>query len=244
MMKTRNSGTAETEENIFWCTMSDLLLGLAIIFIVLFVLAMTGYSQSKEEEQHIKNEVAADLQQSLKEQNIDAQVDQLTGDVKLSDLQLFELGSYELSPAGKQFLNKFVPIYINAVLGNPKIESRIEGIVIQGHTDSQSFAGVNSKDEQFVRNMELSTQRANEVAKYIFYTPFDRKYSSKLYKMLIVEGKSYSQPVLVDGKEDYAKSRRVELKLIVKSTNLEDFIKLLKNDTNNANMNVTGKKTK
>ncbi len=233
MIKSRGGSNSDVEENVFWCTMSDLLLGLAIIFIVLFVLAMTGFSQSKAEEQNIKNEVAQDLQESLKKQNIDAQVDQLTGDVKLSDLQLFELGSYELSPAGKQFLNKFVPIYINAVFDNPKIADKIEGIVIQGHTDSQSFAGVSSKDEQFIRNMELSTQRANEVAKYIFYTPYNKKYSSKLYKMLMVEGKSYSQPILVNGKEDYAKSRRVELKLIVKSTNLEDFLNLIKNDAGN-----------
>lgn len=230
-MKTRNSVQIESEENVFWCTMSDLLLGLAIIFIVLFVLAMTGFSQLKAEEQNIKNEVATDLQESLKKQNIDAHVDKLTGNVKLSDLQLFELGSYQLSAAGKQFLDKFIPIYINAVFDNPKISDRIEEIVIQGHTDSHSFAGVNSKDEQFIKNMELSTKRANEVAKYIFYTPFNKKYSPKLYKMLVVEGKSYSQPILVNGKEDYAKSRRVELKLVVKSANLEDFLNLVKNDT-------------
>ncbi|MBR2526726.1 OmpA family protein [bacterium] len=221
---------SEGEENVFWTTMSDLLLGLAIIFIVLFVLAMTGFSQMKAEEQNLKNEVAKELQENLKKQNINAQIDELTGDVKLSDLQLFELGSYELSNAGRQFLDKFVPIYINAVFDNPKIADRLEGIVIQGHTDSQSFAGVSSKDEQFIRNMELSTQRANEVAKYIFFTPYNKNYSSKLYKLLMVEGKSYSQPVLVNGKEDYAKSRRVELKLVVKSTNIDEFLQIVKKE--------------
>ena len=180
---------------------------------------------------NIKNNVAKELKENLKKHNIDAQIDAVTGDVKLSDLQLFELGSYELSASGKQFLNKFIPIYINAVFDNQKLSEKIENIVIQGHTDSQSFAGVNSKDEQFIKNMELSTKRANEVAKYIFYTPFNKKYSSKLYKMLMVEGKSYSQPVIVNGKEDYAKSRRVELKVIVKSTNIDDFIGMIKNET-------------
>ncbi len=222
----------DAEENVFWTTMSDLLLGLAIIFIVLFVLAMTGFSQAKVEEQNIKTEVANELKENLKKHNIDAQIDDLTGDVKLSDLQLFELGSYELSPAGKQFLNKFMPIYINAVFDNPKIADKIEGIVIQGHTDSQSFAGVDSKDLQFVKNMELSTQRANEVAKYIFYTPYKKAYSQKLYNMLKVEGRSYSQPVIVNGKEDYAKSRRVELKLVVKSTNIDDFLNMIRDEKN------------
>lgn len=222
------NSNSDVQENVFWITMTDLLLGLAIIFIVLFVLAMTGFTQAKLQEQQLKSEVAKDLAQELKSKNINAQIDLSTGAVKLSDLQLFELGSYQLSEDGKAFLNKFIPIYLNAVYSNPKISDKVINIVIQGHTDSQSFAGVSSKDLQFVKNMELSTQRANEVAKYIFYTPYNKAYSSKLHKMLIVEGKSFSQPVLINGKEDYNKSRRVELQLIVKNSNLQDFMGLIK----------------
>lgn len=222
------NSNSDVQENVFWITMTDLLLGLAIIFIVLFVLAMTGFTQAKLQEQQLKSEVAKDLAQELKSKNINAQIDLSTGAVKLSDLQLFELGSYQLSEDGKAFLNKFIPIYLNAVYSNPKISDKVINIVIQGHTDSQSFAGVSSKDLQFVKNMELSTQRANEVAKYIFYTPYNKAYSSKLHKMLIVEGKSFSQPVVINGKEDYNKSRRVELQLIVKNSNLQDFMGLIK----------------
>lgn len=218
----------EVQENVFWITMTDLLLGLAVIFIVLFVLAMTGFTQAKLQEQHLKSEVAKDLAQELNSKNINAQVDLSSGVVKLSDLQLFELGSYQLSNDGKAFLNKFIPIYLNAVYSNPKIADKVVNIVIQGHTDSQSFAGVSSKDLQFIKNMELSTQRANEVAKYMFYTPYNKAYSAKLHKMLVVEGKSFSQPVLVNGKEDYDKSRRVELQLVVKNSNLQDFMGLVK----------------
>ena len=218
----------DVQENVFWITMTDLLLGLAVIFIVLFVLAMTGFTQAKLQEQQLKSEVAKDLAQELNAKNINAQIDLSTGAVKLSDLQLFELGSYQLSEDGKAFLNKFIPIYLNAVYSNPKIADKVVNIVIQGHTDSQSFAGVSSKDLQFVKNMELSTQRANEVAKYIFYTPYNKAYSAKLHKMLIVEGKSFSQPVIVNGKEDYNKSRRVELQLVVNNSNLQDFMGIVK----------------
>lgn len=218
----------DVQENVFWITMTDLLLGLAVIFIVLFVLAMTGFTQAKLQEQQLKSEVAKDLAQELNAKNINAQIDLSTGAVKLSDLQLFELGSYQLSEDGKAFLNKFIPIYLNAVYSNPKIADKVVNIVIQGHTDSQSFAGVSSRDLQFVKNMELSTQRANEVAKYIFYTPYNKAYSAKLHKMLIVEGKSFSQPVMVNGKEDYNKSRRVELQLVVKNSNLQDFMGIVK----------------
>lgn len=218
----------DVQENVFWITMTDLLLGLAVIFIVLFVLAMTGFTQAKLQEQQLKSEVAKDLAQELKAKNINAQIDLSTGTVKLSDLQLFELGSHQLSEDGKVFLNKFIPIYLNAVYSNPKIVDKVVNIVIQGHTDSQSFAGVSSKDLQFVKNMELSTQRANEVAKYIFCTPYNKAYSTKLHKMLIVEGKSFSQPVMINGKEDFNKSRRVELQLVVKNSNLQDFMGIVK----------------
>lgn len=222
------NSNSDVQENVFWITMTDLLLGLAVIFIVLFVLAMTGFTQAKLQEQQLKSEVAKDLAQELNAKNINAQIDLSTGAVKLSDLQLFELGSYQLSEDGKAFLNKFIPIYLNAVYSNPKIADKVVNIVIQGHTDSQSFAGVSSKDLQFVKNMELSTQRANEVAKYIFYTSYNKAYSAKLHKMLIVEGKSFSQPVIVNGKEDYNKSRRVELQLVVKNSNLQDFMGIVK----------------
>lgn len=231
MIKGKFHGNNDVQENVFWITMTDLLLGLAVIFIVLFVLAMTGFSQAKLEEQNVKSEVAKDLAQELNAKSIDAQIDLMTGDVKLSDLQLFELGSYELSNDGKAFLDKFIPIYLNAVFENPKVADKVKNIVIQGHTDSQSFAGIDSKDLQFIKNMELSTKRANEVAKYIFYTPYNKAYSPKLHKMLQVEGKSYSEPVLVNGKEDYNKSRRVELELVVKSSNLQDFMGLGKNES-------------
>lgn len=232
MLRTRQPhSNNDVQENVFWITMTDLLLGLSVIFIVLFVLAMTGFSQAKLQEQTVKAEVANELAKNLKEKNINAQIDMMTGDVKLSDLQLFELGSYELSDKGREFLNKFVPIYINAVYENPKVADKVVNIVIQGHTDSQTFAGVDSKDLQFIKNMELSTKRANEVAKFIFFTPYNKAYSENLHKMLLVEGKSFSEPVLVNGKEDYVKSRRVELKLIVKSSNLQDFMGLAKNES-------------
>ena len=66
--------------------------------------------------------------------------------------------------------------------------------MIQGHTDSQTFAGVNSVDEQFVRNMDLSLKRANSVASYILQTNYDKRNSDAFRKMIVVEGKSFNEP--------------------------------------------------
>ena len=47
------------DNNIFWTTMSDLLLGLAIIFMTLFVLAMTGFTQETVELQQNQMKASA-----------------------------------------------------------------------------------------------------------------------------------------------------------------------------------------
>lgn len=212
------------DENVFWVTMTDLLLGLAIIFMTLFILAMTGFTQSKIQQQATQSELATKLISNMKEQKINATIDKITGQVKISDLELFDLNSYNLTDNGKKYLDKFIPIYVNTIFSNPKLYNKISNVVIQGHTDSQMFKNVSSKEVQFTKNMDLSLKRANAVEEYIFKTGYNKKYTDKLTKTLVVEGKSYTEPVLTDGKEDYNKSRRVELKLVVKDSNIQDLL--------------------
>ena len=218
----KNNKTEEGDNNIFWTTMSDLMLGLAIIFMTLFVFAMTGFTQQNLEQKKQQMEMSKELVKNLKNANIQAEVDKMTGDIKISDVDLFEVGSYKLSNKGKLFLDKFAPIYINTIFSKEDFASNIESILVQGHTDSQMFAGVTNPNEQYLRNMTLSLERANSVANYIFQTNYDKSYSEKLKKKLVVEGKSFSVPVLVNGKEDYQKSRRVELRLKPRSMDITD----------------------
>ncbi len=220
----RKAKAAEGDNNIFWTTMADLLLGLAIIFMTLFVLAMTGFTQQELEQKKQQIEVNKELIENLKKANIEAQVDPMTGDIKISDLELFELSSYNLSDKGKAYLDKLVPIYINTIFSRKELIDEVENIIIQGHTDSQSYAGIKNPDEQFMKNMTLSLQRANSVAEYIFKTNYDKQYNDKLKKIIVVEGKSFSEPILVNGKEDYNKSRRVEMRLKVKKMDITEIL--------------------
>ena len=217
-----------SEENIFWVTMADLLLGLAIIFITLFVLAMTGFSQQTIQQQKVQMEVSEKIGQELQKADIKVDMDKMTGDLKISDVELFELSDWKLSPKGKKLLDKLAPIYINSIFADKELSNEIQYIIIQGHTDSQTFAGVKSKDEQFLKNMDLSLKRANAVAEYIFKTNYDKKYADQFGKLVVVEGKSYNEPVIVNGKEDFDKSRRVELKLKVKDWNVSTALGLKK----------------
>lgn len=223
-IKPRKSAQAEGDNNIFWTTMADLLLGLAIIFMTLFVLAMTGFTQQSLEQKKQQIEISKELIENLKDANIDAQVDEMTGDIKISDLELFELGSYNLSPKGKVYLDKLIPIYINTIFSKKELINEVDNIIVQGHTDSQTYSGIKDPNLGYMKNMELSLQRANAVADYMFRTGYDKKYSEKLREILTVEGKSYSEPILVNGKEDYNKSRRVELRLKVKNVDVTEVL--------------------
>lgn len=227
-IKFRSQQNNTDEGNIFWVTMADLLLGLAIIFITLFVLAMTGFSQQSVQQQKVQMEVSEKISSELKKENIDVEIDKMTGDLKISDVELFELSSWQLSDNGKKLLDKLAPIYINSIFADKELAQQIQYIIIQGHTDSQMFAGINSKDEQFLRNMDLSLKRANAVTEYMFKTHYNPKYAEQFRKIVVVEGKSFNEPVIINGNEDFDKSRRVELKLKVKDWNVSTALGLKK----------------
>ena len=220
----RRTPPPEGDNNIFWTTMSDLMLGLAIVFMTLFVLAMTGFSQQSVKQKVKQIEVNKELTEKLQKADINVELDELTGDIKISDLELFELGSANLSPRGRAYLDKFGPIYINTIFSNKEVLDEIRNIEIQGHTDSQMFSGVKDPDQQYLLNMTLSLQRANAIADYLLKTKYDKKYNPQLKKMLVVEGKSFSQPILINGKEDYAKSRRVEMLLKTKKLDITEVL--------------------
>jgi len=212
----KNKNVDNSENNIFWVTMTDLMTALVLVFIVLFFYTyMVSYNDKIEQVQE-QQKVAEELKETLQEKKIDAQIDSISGIVKISDLELFDLNSYELSQKGKDYLSKFAPAYLDSIFTNEYLNENIDKIVIQGHTDSQTFAGQFSADEQYMKNMELSLKRAYAVANYMTNTPYNKANGNRLRKMIVVEGASFSSPILVQGKEDYAKSRRVELKIIMK----------------------------
>ncbi len=208
-----------SENNIFWVTMTDLMTALVLVFIILFFYTyMTSFSE-KIERTAEQQKAAQALEETLKKQNIDAAINGITGVVKISDLELFELNSYELSQKGKNYLSKFAPAYLDSLFSNEYLNENIDKIIIQGHTDSQTFKGEYSRDEQYMKNMELSLKRAYAVANYMINTPYNKNNGDKLHKIVIVEGASYSNPIYTNNKEDYAKSRRVELKIVMKEKN-------------------------
>ena len=215
-MRIKNKTEEYQENNIFWVTMTDLMTALVLVFMILFFYTyLTSFSEKIE--QTVQQQKASEaLEETLKEQKIEAEIDSTGGIVKISDLELFDINSYELSEKGKAYLSKFAPAYLDSLFSNKYLNEHLDKIVIQGHTDSQTFHGKYSDDEQYMKNMELSLKRAYTVANYMTNSPYNKVNGNRLRKMILVEGASFSEPVMTHGKEDYAKSRRVELKIVMK----------------------------
>lgn len=221
----RKKRVEEDNGNIFWVTMSDLMLGLAIIFITLFVLAMTGFNQKTIQQQRFKMDIAKKIEAELQNKKINATVDLMTGDLKIPSSTLFEVNSYVLKPEGKKFLDKLTPIYIDTIFSNQKFADNIESIIIQGHTDSQAFSGLKTINDQFIYNMDLSTKRANAVAAYMLEGKYKHEFNENFRHKITVEGRSFNDLIYDNnGNEDMAKSRRVEIKLKVADWSLATFL--------------------
>ena len=83
--------------------MTDLMTALVLVFMVLFFYSYMQINYDKFQSKIEQEKASSQLEESLKSQNIDASVDITTGTVKISDLSLFTVGSYNLSQSGKEY---------------------------------------------------------------------------------------------------------------------------------------------
>lgn len=227
--------------NIFWVTMCDLFIGMFMIFATLFFAfcANTGQGASaavtqatkaaaqiiveKMQTKNVKAVLKPETVEQIElkpEERADVEIDPFSGMAKISDMELFELNKAELTPKGREFLAKFLPVYLDEVLMGD-LRKYLTYVVIQGHTDSQLFRGSYTPQEQYMKNMHLSMNRAYNVANFAFQISKNKPYYKDLTHIIRVEGASFSKPVYVDGKENYMLSRRVELRLVLKEQKLD-----------------------
>ncbi|EAI0652596.1 OmpA family protein [Campylobacter coli] len=165
-----------------------------------------SFDKAKEKVQNlslIRENLSKELQAKL-DSNIT--IDQKTGSISLPSEVLFDKDSYMLKNEAKASLRKILSEYFNAIINDPKILSNIENIIIEGHTDS---------DGSYIYNLDLSQKRAYEVMNFIYTFYKD----ARLQKLLMASGRSFSDPVLVNGVEDKDKSRRIEIKFSIKNDN-------------------------
>ena len=236
----------DIQENIFWVTMTDLFLGMFLVFAVLFFSFVINTGQGTRVVQDATKEMTQEVVEQMQKKGIKVSIidetkpnqphsaiemDPDTGLVRISDLQLFDINSAKLTPKGKEFLKSFIPVYFDT-LYNTDVSKYVQAVIIQGHTCSTGFRVNYSAEEQYLKNMSLSMNRAYNVADYIFDLSRGKNYNNKLLKTIKVEGASSSSPVMIKGKEDYAKSRRVDLRLVYKKPPQDVLLDMIKDGGN------------
>ena len=76
--------------------------------------------------------------------------------------------------------------------------------------------------------MNLSMNRAYNVAEYAFELTKGKPYYKDLTHVVRVEGASFSKPITTNGKENYKLSRRVELRLVLKEEKYDILQQVIK----------------
>ena len=147
-----------SEDQGYWISISDLMTGLLIIFILTLTYYMLTYSQKTArltDNDRVRAEILLTLERYLREKGIlDVQVDLTHGVLRLPEGVLFDSGEAKVKPDGQRVIQVLGPV-LKDVLGRENYRGRVETIFVEGHTDSRPI-----RTKEFASNWELSTQRA------------------------------------------------------------------------------------
>ena len=195
-----------------WLSISDLMSGLLMFFALLFITVQVQLQEYHELYKKLPIAIKQALQQKLGDKYA-FEVDPETGGVTIGDSILFDEGSAELKPAGKQFLKQFIPIYSNVIFSDKLFDRQITRVVIEGHTSSKG------SDKA---NMELSLRRALSVSDYIFSQQLNFDTKQQFKQKILASGRG---EIDADQSKDSSSDRKVVFRFQFRR---EDFGELLK----------------
>jgi len=165
------------EEESYFVSMTDLMVGMLFIFIVLLMAFALNYRQAEQGlvgAQDARTRMLTNVEEALVAIDVRARVFPQTGILRLPEDLLFASGKAELNPEGKEILafightlRTVLPCYAIApadvdtdhCIASPG--GRLETVLIEGHTDDVPLA----PNARYRDNWELSTARAIETFK-------------------------------------------------------------------------------
>lgn len=209
------------EEGAHWISVSDLMSGLMMVFLLIAVVYMVIVQKESERMRQVA-EIYVDLREALYqdllaefEQDLPRWGAELTPDlvIRFQDHGvLFELGSAQLRPAFQEILSDFFPRYVR-IITQPEYRDEIDEVRIEGHTSSD-WTNARNAHEAYINNMNLSQARTRSSLEYVISLPQVAGDQEWLKRNLTANGLSSSHPVLnPDGSENAEGSRRVEFRV-------------------------------
>lgn len=193
----------EIDDSNEWLSVSDLMAGLLMVFALLVVTTLFQLKQAQEENKNKRVVIIQALQKQFNDRGINAQVNPETGDITLLDSVLFDVNQSDLTAMGKDFLERFVPVYGETLFKDESISDEITRIIIEGHTSS---------DGSIEHNMSLSLRRANSVFNFIARLDFENR--AALVDKVQVSGRGFLDAHSTDSRPE---DRKVIFRMQFKS---------------------------
>jgi chemotaxis protein MotB len=157
------------EEENYFVSMTDLMVGLVFIFIILLMYFALQFQKVTEEltgANQTRTEILEKLEETLKDKGVPVIIDRESGILRLPDSILFDSAQSQLKPEGRKnvgfladALHDVLPCYSKGLERSsscPPIKHQIESVYVEGHTDSDRFAGTGALKD----NWDLSVVRA------------------------------------------------------------------------------------
>ena len=205
--------------NSHWIPLSDLMMGLMMVFLLLATMYMLRVEQTTtlivKEYETTRNNLHRALQKEF-DQNFKEWDAELLGDMTIrfkNPEVLFATGSDKLKTKFKEILNDFTPRYIKILTGD-QFKDSIKEIRIEGHT-STFWKNSSSSLDGYFKNMTLSQARTRTTLEFIFLLPETVENEEWLKTRLTANGLSSSRPIKNKNlKIDEKASQRVEFRIV------------------------------
>jgi outer membrane protein OmpA-like peptidoglycan-associated protein len=217
---------AEESESYFM-SMTDMMVGLLLIFIILLVYFALNL-QTKTAEltggNRTRAQILQDLQRSLRDKGLQVEIDTQTGVLRLPDDVLFDKGEFMLTPRGEVAVEKVatamaevLPCFTSSDRCRGERSAHlIDAVFVEGHTDKDVMVGE-------MNNYGLSVRRAEATfAKLQTARPELNAYRNKPENepgsapILGLSGYGPDRPI-ADGDDEAAKkrNRRIDLRFLM-----------------------------
>ncbi len=209
----------EVEHEEHWVSVSDLMGGLMMVFLLIAVVYMVQLEIESRKIRDVavlydrlRTQLYEDLYEEF-EKDLPRWGAELNRDLSLRfyDTEvLFPQGEDTLRPAFRDILEDFFPRYL-AIITSPKYREDILEVRIEGHTSTDW--GSLPESEAYIRNMALSQARTRTTLAYLLSLPEVSGERDWIKAHLTANGLSSSKVVTENGVEDPVRSRRVEFRL-------------------------------
>lgn len=217
-----------------WISLSDMMTGLMLIFLLIAILTISQVVAEQEQRQELLDEFdvsQAEIYQELENtfgRKSDEWGIEVTRDlvVKFNNPDLlFDTDAATLKPEYKTILDEFTPLYFG-IVNKSKYADKIKEIRIEGHTADYTDA-----HPTYMSTVELSQARANSVLAYMrdtnAFTGLPQESQDKLTFWLSANGLGNGRALDSNGEYVFEssngaspKSRRVEFRIVTNSDEL------------------------